>query len=301
MRGPERLVCDNGYTINGSSCRTYTRGVCSSGNVMIDTSRQSFKPTTSGGTCSDSGYVVVTLPTGFEILNSYTSGPERLVCNNGYTINGSSCRTYARGACSSGNVMIAMPRTSLRTKTTAGTCPDSLNAVALPTGFELLNSYTLGPTPVVCTNGYSANRTSCTTYAQGNCPTNYRNLNVDTATFATQLNGACPSDYSVTSVTDGCRVDSNGATCVEFCTSGTRLTGVGTCASLCSAGATTLRTSTGLILPLWSSKQITPSLNVQIGNNVCYVNLLPGQTSDPGIKLDVNGTLYHTIDWEVPR
>ena len=302
LRGPERKVCDNGYSIDGSACRTYSRGVCSSGNIMIDTSRTTFKSTTSGGTCADNAYVVVTLPSQFEILNSYTTGPERKVCNNGYSIDGSSCRTYTQGVCSSGNVMINMPNTSLKSTTSNGTCPNSLNAVALPSQFEILNSYTLGPAPVVCTNGYSSNRTSCTAYTRGNCPTNYKNLNVDTATFATQTNGACPSaDYVLNADMDGCRLDTNGSTCVDFCAGSGQLTGVGTCASLCTAGATTLRTSTGLILPLWSTKQITPSLNVKIGNDVCYVNLVPGQTNESAIMLDVGGTAYHTLEWETPR
>ena len=301
--GAEIKLCNNGYTIDRTNCRTYTQGSCSSGNIMIDTSRSSFKPS-SGGTCADPDhYMVVSIPAGFEILNSYISGAERKLCAKGYSINGTSCRTYAQGSCASGNVMIDMPRTSLKSTTKNGTCANDLVAKSLPNGFEVLNSYLInGFSPKICTNGYTTNRSSCTTYGSTNCPTNYRNMGLDTSTFGVQSSGACPSDaYSLNSSLDGCRTDVNGSTCIDFCGGSGTLTGVGTCASACSAGATTLRTSTGLILPMWSTKQITPSLNVQIGNSICYVNLVPGSTDESSLVLDVDGTTYHTLEWENPR
>ena len=301
LRGPERKLCNNGFTANGSSCITYARGSCSSGNVMIDSSRSSFKAT-SGGTCSGTAYTLVTLPVPFEILNSYVHGPTRKLCTNGYTPNGSSCYTYKQGECASGNRMIDMPRTSLKSTLANGTCANGLVSETLPANFEILNSYTMGPTRKLCTNGHTSNSngTTCSAYPATNCPSNYRNMNGDAGTFAMQSDGACPDNtYALNTDFDACKSGANPAACIDFCNGSGWLTGLGTCASLCGAGVTTMRASNGLILPLWATKQITPSLNFKIGNNVCYVNVVPGQTNGHGLVLNDNGIQYHTLEWEM--
>ncbi len=66
-----------------------------------------------------------------------------------------------------------------------------------------------------------------------------------------------------------------------------------TCKQLCTAGATMLRTNTGINVPLFASKNTTPSINIRIGNNICYVDLISG-TAHGVIKVQYNGQTYHT-------
>ncbi len=63
----------------------------------------------------------------------------------------------------------------------------------------------------------------------------------------------------------------------------------------CAAGITTLRTGTGLSIPLWAERGTEPSLCVKYNDTVCYGNLEPGQAANT-INVNYNGVVYHMVD-----
>ncbi len=81
--------------------------------------------------------------------------------------------------------------------------------------------------------------------------------------------------------------------CPWECEANHALTAANTCNTLCPAGATSLRTDTGINVPLFSSRNTTPSINIKINENICYADLIPG-TSTGAINVEYNGQTYHT-------
>ena len=83
-----------------------------------------------------------------------------------------------------------------------------------------------------------------------------------------------------------CDTDTSG----EFC-----LIGGAPLAAPCAAGVTTLRTGTGLTIPLWADKNTTPALHVRYNGTVCYINLEPGNAPN-SINVEYGGVVYHTVN-----
>ena len=68
------------------------------------------------------------------------------------------------------------------------------------------------------------------------------------------------------------------------------------CAENCPANNTTLRTSTGLIFPLYGEKLTTPALNIKFENDqICYAELRPGTASDTLNFSVPGGATYHAV------
>lgn len=66
-------------------------------------------------------------------------------------------------------------------------------------------------------------------------------------------------------------------------------------AAPCAAGITTLRTGTGLAIPLWAEKVTTPALGVLYNGMTCYGNLAPGKASGK-INVMYDNQVYHLTD-----
>lgn len=62
---------------------------------------------------------------------------------------------------------------------------------------------------------------------------------------------------------------------------------------VCNAGVSTLKTSTGLSVPLYATKLTTPSLNVSVDGGVCYAPLATGKTTG-AINVVHGGNQYHS-------
>lgn len=69
----------------------------------------------------------------------------------------------------------------------------------------------------------------------------------------------------------------------------------GACEPLCTAGITSLRTSTGLIYNLYANKLTSPAIHIQQNGITCYVNLTPGGATG-AINVRNNGTVYHATN-----
>ena len=152
----------------------------------------------------------------------------------------------------------------------------------------------MGAEVTLCDNGFRVNNSSCSTYAAGECPENYQDLALNTNTISTLTNGSCATNYQTFILNQQCDANTTDAICGILCSGGLNYTDVGTCAELCGGGYTMLKTGTGLSFPLYATKQITPSINVQVGEDVCYVNLVPGRGSN-AINVQYNNQTYHTV------
>ena len=151
----------------------------------------------------------------------------------------------------------------------------------------------VGSEITLCTNGFSPDGSTCTTYGTSNCPTDYYNVNVGATSFA-QNTGSCASGYKQYEAEDSCGFEPEGKTCVNFCENGDMTTGTGGCSALCGEGATTFRTSTGLKYPLWATKQTTPSLNVGFASgNRCYMSLTSEPTNTQSIWFQWENNKMH--------
>ncbi|MBQ2858812.1 MAG: hypothetical protein IJE82_00420, partial [Alphaproteobacteria bacterium] len=62
----------------------------------------------------------------------------------------------------------------------------------------------------------------------------------------------------------------------------------------CAAGITTLRTGTGVSIPLWAERGTEPSLCVKYNDMVCYANLEAGNSPD-AINIKYNNVVYHAV------
>ncbi len=87
----------------------------------------------------------------------------------------------------------------------------------------------------------------------------------------------------------------NGDNCPWRCNDGWGRAADGTCGALCSAGVTYLRTSTGVSVPLFSVRNTSPSINIEVDNNRCYIDLVPGGATN-AINVRFNGQTYHTVN-----
>ena len=132
---------------------------------------------------------------------------------------------------------------------------------------------------VLCDNGYLPNSGSCVSYSNDDCPTNYNDLALNDNTMTTLTNGVCPNGYKTFSIDQQCDENSDDAICGLMCENGLNYTDIGTCVELCPNEHKTLRTSTGLIYPMYATKSIIPSINLKIDDDICYVNLMPGETT----------------------
>ena len=153
----------------------------------------------------------------------------------------------------------------------------------------------------LCPSGQYLNNGTCTSYSNGRCPEGMKNTTLRASSFAIKTGDTCPSNYiqeTISNIEYVCdtyenHIDSNTQACVMMCNTGNVFTELNTCASLC-AGRHKLMTSTGLEIPMYSTKQITPSINIKMGENICYVNLLSG-ISNNAINVSYDGETYHTV------
>ena len=296
--GPEVLLCNNGYSTDGSTCTPYAQGVCASGSYQVTTSDIAFlTPDAGTGSCSNAGYHTysltysgVTLTTG-----GVVSGAEVTLCDNGYSTNGTTCTTYTQGSCESGSHLVSISAVAfLSPDAGTGTCsiPGYQPRTITYAGLSLTtNGVEWGTGPTLCINGFSADGSNCSAYVQNNCSTGYHDMGLNVNTFA-EKSGSCSSGYETYVADSECEWGTDTATCLNFC-SGAQLKSAGQCATLCGAGITKLHVGNSLVYPLWATKQTTPSLNFGYNNQVCYVNMVQGTTSDVALRLDVNGTLYY--------
>lgn len=297
--GNEITLCTNGYSADGSTCTPYDVGNCDSGYYDMNIASTEFISQTLYS-CTYNGYTKTTLPdTNIVIKYSGASiGDEITLCSNGYSADGSTCTTYDMGDCDTGYYEIVTNSTSFVSTTKNHQCIyTNYKSKLMPDNIIALyyHGAVLGDEITLCTNGYSADGSTCTDYIQStDCPNNYYNVN-PSATAFTLKTGSCASGYSQYTAEESCGFEPSKSTCVSLCENGLLTTSVGGCSSLCSLGVTTLRTGNGVILPMWTTKQTTPSINIGVQGGTCYVNLTESPVSEMTIHVNYDDKTYHAI------
>ena len=159
--GSEVLLCSNGYTTDGTTCTSYTAGICESGNYQIATDMTAFvAPDTGTIKCSTAGYKESEIPSEMSIVyQGLLVGSETLLCSNGYTTDGTTCTTYSAGICESGNYQIA-------TGMSAFVAPDAGTSKCSVAGYKsselpsitsvIYQGLVVGSETLLCSNGYTA-------------------------------------------------------------------------------------------------------------------------------------------------
>ena len=125
------------------------------------------------------------------------------------------------------------------------------------------------------------------------CPAGYRD-----GPAATSQSG-CAKNCINQSIAGGTNVPVSGTvnypnSCeyTTVCNDGYNQSSDGVCSQLCDLGFTTLRTGTGLVIPLYSEKLSSPAIHIGYNGGMCYGILESG--SGNGINLEYGGQTYHT-------
>lgn len=216
------------------------------------------------------------------------------------------CTPYAQGGCPVDRFDTAVNNATF-IMTEDGFCPSGYEEYTVYQDYM----YPLPDNSILCGEGTYAKSGVCTPFPQGTCPNGFLNQTSYTTVWALPLDsqGKCPSGYEKfeypTEEIFACdtytpHVTSDTQSCLLMCDNSQIYTEVGTCGELCKLGFTTLRTrkedGTTYVFPLYSTKQVSPSINVELGKGVCYVNLAPGNGTGAINVSDDAGNEYHTVE-----
>ncbi len=181
-----------------------------------------------------------------------------------------------------------------------GECPDGYDI------YKITNDYVkpMVTDAILCPDGQYMVSGTCKSYGKGNCPDGLYNAIVSSDVIVAPSEDTCPNGYENYEIIDtvcdsyGFAVTDDIKTCVIMCDGGV-YTELGTCGSLCGHGAQSFNIKNGTgetyKYPIYSEKQIAPSLNVGFGENVCYVNLLPGTGRGTLNIRTEDGKSYHVV------
>ena len=254
------------------------------------------------GRCTNGAYEYRVIPDTFvPIYNGFTDGTAVTLCGNGY-LSGNSCVQYTTGNCDTGYYNDASVNAATFMAPVDGRCTNGAYEyrTGLPdTMYPIYNGFTDGTVVTLCGVGqYLANGTTCTSYVQDDCPNNMIDITTNDEFFTKTNLGVCGTNYDIYNIHQQCDSNTTDSMCAVLCSDGLQYTDVGTCATLCELGVTTLnaKKNDGTILtwPVYSTKQITPSMAVGLNGGVCWVNLLEGAGND-ALNVNYNNTTYHTV------
>ena len=111
------------------------------------------------------------------------------------------------------------------------------------------------------------------------CPTGMVAVEYDNYVAADA--GACPAGYVAHDVVDVCSDASTGVCWL-----------VEQMRALCGAGIDKIKTSTGVVVPLYSNRVTTPSFCVRYNNTVCYADMVAGR-ADGAVNVKYGDEVYH--------
>ena len=266
----------------------------------IDTTYNTFSEATfmapENGGCRAGGYSIMEIPDDvIPIYNGFEAGNPVTLCEDGYLPNNGTCVAYTQGSCQNNYEDLALNSASFVAETNGMCAFGGYTVIEVPDDIvPIYNGFVTGAEVTLCSNGYLSNNGSCVTYSAGDCPTDYVDLALNADTMTTLSNGVCPTNYSKYTINQQCDANTDDAVCAILCANGLNYTDIGTCAEFCPGPHHTLKTSTGLAIPIYATKQITPSINIQLGENVCYVNMVPGRASN-AINVQYDNQIYHTV------
>lgn len=253
---------------------------CSPGYAAIVNSVGDTVISPMGGLC-EPGYRLQDVPDGISSANGYSRDVDIPLCDGYWS--GTTCNSRNSPDCQSGQVGIRYDYVVMAPM--VGRCEPGYQLREMNDGLVINNGFvTDTEIPLVTVS-----------YDQGECPDGYFDLSVaDDSFFKINTSGECSGGYKY--ITTQCKttMPDSPMICGILCEYGLNYTDVGTCAALCGGPYKTLRTSTGLIYPMYATQSVTPSLNVRVGDTVCHVNLQSG-TESGSINIKYNNKPYHAV------
>lgn len=252
--------------------------------------------------CQFTGYKLVEIPDDFyPIYSAFVFGAEVPLCENGH-LNGTTCEPFDQSVCDNGYYDLFSPSSSF-VSMVDGECRYTgyQNTNITDDFYAIYSGFVFGDEVALCGPGTHPTADGCVADTQGDCPREYVEMSGSDAVLEKLSLGKCGTGYHNYQFSEQCNQNPSGVMCADVCDNDLFYTDIGTCATPCAQGATQLKIAktNGEILsfPMWSTKQITPSVNFGFANGaVCYVNLLEGHTTDAlHVSHPTNGKVYHTV------
>jgi len=204
-----------------------------------------------------------------------------IVCPTGQHMSNGTCVADTVGNCADGFHDADIGTAAYAVQTIGGECYAGYQSQQTNRNVAYL---IVSPNPT-CGSGYYPTPNGCVAHITGNCPGNYYAI-TPTNAFVRPTDNTCPTNYAAYDDTELCKSWPIFADKPDFCTP----------QLLCDSGATSLRTSTGINLPIYREKLTTPSLTIGFENgNVCYTNLVPGNGANT-INIKYNNETYHGVE-----
>ena len=252
---------------------------CAPGYTLSSIDSASFMHSFGGGCGTNSGYT----PTSIIRYEFAYPVPEHIRCGAGTRYENGACVQNAQGTCDTGFVDSGMNDSMTFLHTNAGNCFTGYGAIS--TNQEISYLTHRGTAVTKCAVGYYPTANGCTAYPTGNCPNNYYAVIPNSAYVRAGTDGTCGTNYSASADTDLC-LKYMAPNIADMCTP----------QLACAGGATTLRTSTGVNLPLYGERATTPSINVGfVGGTVCHVNMVSGAANNT-VNIKYNSETYHGVE-----
>lgn len=252
----------------------------------------------------------------FIFCGAYGALPQMPLCDGGYPVATASddgyiytCQEYTQNTCVSGYG--AVNTLGVGPSQMDGTCSNTITAINTD-AFYINNS-----ARQLCDGGYD-DGAGCVKYAPDikMCPQDYNKISESADVMLRRVDDdiACPAKFAAIPVFDDSHHDDVQATvwgypyttvpdsmlALRMCPWGQEMNHLGDCVNLCpwesrNSYMRYLRTSTGLIVPIYATKVTSPSLNLQVENTRCYVNLLQGRKAGT-INLQIKDEIWHVVD-----
>ena len=257
------------------------------------------------------GFLLIILTCGA----AYGALPPMPLCDGGYPVATASddgytytCQKYEQNTCVSGYNAVNVD--GCGQSHMDGSCSDTV----VPVQAEV---YINNAPANLCDGGFYDGE-KCVAYAPdaNMCPQTYNKISESAEVMLRRVDDAvaCPATFTAIPVFDDSHHDDVQATvwgypyntvpdsmlALRMCPWGQEMNHLGNCVNLCpwesrNSYMRYLRTSTGLIVPIYATKVTTPSLHLQVENTRCYVNLMQGRKSGT-INLQFNDQIWHVVD-----
>ena len=270
---------------------------CASGYHLDTTINATTFITTFGGDCmSDENSGLIGAPIYYPIAYPLN---DTLHCGVGQHYTTSGCVTNTHEPCKSGYSDSGTNTGNMFIASIGGECPDGYNSIS--TRAEL--SYAIETATTKCGFGYHPTANGCVANDSTGCPAGYVGAYME-AFDRYNANSECETGFELYDPNaEMCHTYLGGDTadvCTPLCEYGYDHTGADTCAHKCTAtNMSTIRVKTASGTPyiwqLWADKTTTPSINIRVGDNTCYMNLVPENQSGT-INIKYGNNAYHGVD-----
>lgn len=264
------MFCIAPFVAHGNTCRA--------GYVVADIAVDSLITSFAGGCGTNSGYVPTIITNEFVYPIS-----DHINCGAGQRYENGACVNNVQNDCASGYLDGEINDAFTFIQSIAGSCTTGYQPVATRQEISYLTNRGLGSAK--CAVGYYPTANGCVAYPVDNCPDNYYAVLPNAAYVRAGSDGTCGTNYSASADTDIC-LRYMAPNIPDMCTPQLP----------CAGGANSLRTSTGVNLPVYGESVTTPSINIGFVNGtVCHVNMLPGAANNT-VNIKYNNETYHGVE-----